>query len=117
MKKEQAIALAKSGWWKTKTDKEIVEFQLYERLLCMDFSEFHRAVESVLDRPVWTHEFGSTGVKILQKEFEGKIPKRTVRDSMELLQELVGDKKIIVVTSSNRSEGRGDRGRIRKRRR
>ena len=54
---EQAIALAQSGEWKDWTDEEIVKFQLFQDRLCMDFSRFHRAVEAVLGRPVYTHEF------------------------------------------------------------
>lgn len=69
MTKQEAIEKGKSNWWKTKTAREIVEFQLYEPLLCMDFGDLHKAVEEVLGRPVWIHEFGSAGR--LKEEFEG----------------------------------------------
>ena len=55
--KDEAIALAESGWWKDKEPREIVRFQLFEDRLSMDFSAFHEAVEKALGRPVWTHEF------------------------------------------------------------
>lgn len=97
MRTRKAIELAKSGWWRNKTAEEIVSFQLYEDLLCMDFSDFHGAVEKVLGRPVWTHEFGSIGREILKAEFEKKVPKRTVNDSINLLRKLVGDEKIILI--------------------
>lgn len=58
MTKEQAIALAESGFWKTMTHREIATFQLFEPLLCMPFEVFHEAIEKTLGRPVWTHEFG-----------------------------------------------------------
>lgn len=60
MTREEAITLAGSGWWKTKTASEIVKFQLFEDRLCCPFSEFHKAVEEVFGRPVFTHEFADT---------------------------------------------------------
>jgi hypothetical protein len=71
--REQAIAMAQSGWWKDKTPREIVAFQLYEDKLCMDFGDFHAACEASLGRGVWTHEFARP--ESLRAEFEGKIPK------------------------------------------
>jgi hypothetical protein len=70
MDDKEAIAKAKTLWWKEKSAKEIVDFQLYEPLLCMDFSDFHKAVEEALGRPVFTHEFADT--EGLQSEYEGK---------------------------------------------
>jgi hypothetical protein len=57
VKREDAIALSKSGFWKEMTLEAIVRFQLFEDLLCMPFNVFHEAVEKVLGRSVWTHEF------------------------------------------------------------
>lgn len=57
MTREEAIAMANSAWWVGKTPIEIVRFQINEELLCVPFSIFHEAVEKVLDRPVYTHEF------------------------------------------------------------
>ena len=54
---ERAVALHDSGWWKELTDFEKAKFQLLTEELCMPFNEFHRAIESALGRPVWTHEF------------------------------------------------------------
>ena len=70
MTKEEAIAMYDSGWWKDKTAKEIVAFQLYEDRLCLPFAEFQKAVESALGRSVWTHEFADRDG--LKAEFEGK---------------------------------------------
>jgi len=57
MTKEEALALYDTGWWKDVTPEKIVEFQLYEERLCMPFDKFQAAMEKVLDRPVFTHEF------------------------------------------------------------
>lgn len=57
MTREEAVKLADSKWYETKTAEEIVDFQLYEERLCMPFPLFHKAVEEALGRPVFTHEF------------------------------------------------------------
>ena len=54
---EQAIAMADSGVWKEWTAEQVVRFQLFQEKLCMDFSHFHKCMQDVLGRPVWTHEF------------------------------------------------------------
>lgn len=90
--KEQAIEIAQSGIWKTWTPEQVVKFQLYQELLCMDFSYFHESVEKVLDRPVWTHEFASS--ERLRAEFEGKKGKPTLEEIINLISE---DKQLLVV--------------------
>ena len=57
MTKTEAIEMAKTGWWKTMSAVEIVRFQLYKPVLCMDFSDFHDAAEKALSRGIFTHEF------------------------------------------------------------
>ena len=70
MTKEEAIAKADTKWWETATLEEIVAFQLFEERLCMPFGDFHGAVEKVLGRRVWTHEFGNSGQ--LREEYKRK---------------------------------------------
>jgi hypothetical protein len=91
MTRDEAIALAESGVWKEWTDQEIVVFQLYEEKLCMDFSRFHEAVEKVLGRPVWTHEFAEIGR--LRAEFEGTRQSPTIAEIMGIIP----PEKLIVV--------------------
>ena len=55
--KEEAIELAESGWWKDMDKSEVARLQLNQKKLCMDFGAFHEAVEVLLGRSVWTHEF------------------------------------------------------------
>lgn len=95
MTKEEAIKLAKTGWWKNKTDQEIVAFQLYERFMCMDFSRYHQAVEKVLDRPVYIHEFCEP--ETLRMEFEKKIPKATMKNAIDQLHRLAKGKPVLIV--------------------
>ena len=60
---EQAIALGKSEIWKTWSCEEKVRFQLFQPLLCMPFDVFHEAIEVVLKRPVFTHEFAFDDIR------------------------------------------------------
>jgi hypothetical protein len=89
--KEQAIQLAESGELDSWDAYEIVAFQLFQERLCMDFGKFHEAVEEVLGRPVWTHEFGWN--RRLQEEFNGLRP----RPSMEEIMSLIPPEKLIVL--------------------
>jgi hypothetical protein len=41
--KEKAIALCDSGWWRGKSPREIVSFQLFTEELSMDFGDFQVA--------------------------------------------------------------------------
>jgi hypothetical protein len=93
MLKKQAIKLYKSGWWKEVSDYDKVKFQLFEKRLCMPFDVFHGAVERVLGRPVFTHEFGMN-VEGLRNEFlkEQKAP--TFEEIVNLIPE---DKRMLVV--------------------
>jgi hypothetical protein len=90
--KKQAVAIHDSGLWKNWTDEEIVKLQLYQRLLCIPRTRFHEAIEKVLGRPVWTHEFASQ--ENLMAEYEGKRPKPTFEEIVDLLPK---DKTIIMV--------------------
>jgi hypothetical protein len=89
---EQAIELAKTGWWKDLPADVVAGFQLFEEFLCMDFGDFHGAVEKALGRPVFTHEFGSGGN--LQEEFLGKRPRPTLAEVLDLIPT---EKRIVVV--------------------
>jgi hypothetical protein len=89
--KEQAIAFAQSGEYKTWTDDQIIRFQLFQEKLCMGFSRFHEAMEKVLGRPVFTHEFGSDGLK---KEYLGCKEAPTLEEILNMIPE---EKRIIIL--------------------
>jgi len=55
--REESMALVTSEWWKDMTTRDIAEFQLGQRRLCMPFEFFQLAVEDALGRGVLTHEF------------------------------------------------------------
>ena len=89
--KEQAIAFYESKEWENWTDEQIVRLQLFQDKLCIPFSRFHKAMEGVLDRPVWTHEFGFR--RQLIDEYLGVKKKPTFDEILNLIPE---DKRIVV---------------------
>jgi len=89
--KEEAIAIYDSNIWKEWTDEEIVKVQLFQDKLCMDFSRFHEAIEKILDRSVWTHEFADQNRLI--EEYLGLRQKPTMEDIINLIP---SDKLLII---------------------
>jgi len=89
---EQAIAFAESGVWKEWDNEQIVRFQLFQSKLCMPFSRFHEAIEKVLDRPVYTHEFGLNpdGIK---EEYLGTKQAPTLEEIINLIPE---EKRLVI---------------------
>ena len=94
--KEQALKIYNSGAWKTWSDEQIVRLQLYQDRLCVDFGRFHEAVEKVLGRGVWTHEFAFP--QSLRDEYEQKKPAPTFEEIFGLLPP---EKTILVIASES----------------
>lgn len=92
MTKDEALAKIATHWWEHATPREIAEFQLREPLLCMPFGDFHKAVETVLGRGVFTHEFARPAWLI--DEMEGR---REPLDPVDSLRAIAPDKEVIVV--------------------
>ena len=90
--KDAAIALAESGWWESKTSREIATFQMMTSELCMPFDVFHKAIEEALGRPVWTHEFGMNFKGIMGELMNGDAP-----PTMEQIINLIPEDKRIVI--------------------
>ncbi|MBW7901237.1 MAG: hypothetical protein H3C26_07160 [Rhodocyclaceae bacterium] len=90
---EQAIAFHDSGAWKQMGIRERAVFQMAQDRLCMPFSEFHKACEEVLGRPVYTHEFGMNRDG-LQAELEGKAKAPTLE---EILAMLPAEKTVVLM--------------------
>ena len=92
MKREEAIALAKTEFWKEMSDREIAEFQISEELMCLPFSVFHEALEKTLGRAVFTHEFGLNVQGLKDELFKGKKPP-TLEEIINMIPE---EKRILV---------------------
>lgn len=92
--KEQAIAIYEGGEWKDWSDEEIVKFQLFQDCLAVPFDRFHQAIEKVLDRPVWTHEFAFRDSLIA--EYKKERPAPTFEDIVNLIPK----EKLIIVNAA-----------------
>lgn len=80
---EQAIKFYESKEWDSWTDEQIVRFQLFQDKLCLPFDKFHKAMEIVLGRPVWTHEFAYKDN--LTKEYLGCCDAPTMEEIINLI--------------------------------
>lgn len=89
--KEQAIAFAEAKAYESMTDEQIVRFQLFQDLLCIPFDRYHEAIEKVLRRPVYTHEFAFRDE--LMKEYLGEKPAPTLDEIIGLIPK----EKLIVI--------------------
>ena len=90
---EQAIAFAESGLWETWSDEQIVRFQLYQRKVCLDFSRFMTALNSVLGRSVFTHELAGSNLDNLKREYLGDKQPPTFEEIIELIPK---EKRIVI---------------------
>ena len=90
--KEQAIKFGKSRIYDKWTYEQIVRFQLFQEKMCMPFSIFHEAIEKVLDRPVYTHEFGMNYEGIVL-EYLGEKEAPTLDEIIELIPK---EKRLII---------------------
>lgn len=90
--REQAIEFGENNVHENWTNEQIVRFQLFQDKMCMPFSRFHEAIEKVLDRPVFTHEFAMNYEGIVL-EYLGEKEPPTFEEIIELIPE---DKRIIV---------------------
>lgn len=92
MTQPEALKYAESGKWKDLSDFEKAGLGLYNQFLPLEFSEFHRALSVVLDRDVYTHEFGLNWPGLID-EYEGKCGNPTIEQVIDLLPK---DKTIII---------------------
>ena len=90
--RQEAIAIFQSKLYEDWSYEQKVKFQLFQDRLSMPFDVFHEAIEKVLKRPVYTHEFGLNRDG-LQKEFLGEICTPTFEDIIALIPK---DKLLII---------------------
>lgn len=88
---DRAVAFYKSEAWKLMSDEEIVKLQLFQKLLCVPFGVYHKATETVLGRPVYTHEFAFRDSMV--KEYLGEKEAPTLQEIMDLIP---SEKRIII---------------------
>jgi hypothetical protein len=89
--KEQAIVFYENKCYENMTERQIAEFQMEQDRLCMPFDVFHEAIEKVLGRPVFTHEFAFP--EKLRKELYGEKEPPTFEEILRLIPQ----EKLLVV--------------------
>lgn len=99
--KADALKLSEMGWWKGLPARDIVRFQLFEPLLCMDFGDFHEAITEALGRSVWTHEFG-LNPEDLKREFLGEDEPPTFAEIIDLIPK---EKRILLFGGTDTTDG------------
>jgi hypothetical protein len=61
-------------------------------------TDIHKRIESLVGRPVWTHEFATAGIPALLEEARGAPHPIDLRQhAIDSLRAVAGDKPIIVV--------------------
>jgi len=100
--REQARIVYDSGLWRDWTKRERATFQLNQERQAMPFQTFHEAVENVLGRPVYTHEFGLNWHGLRRELLQG-APSPTFAEILALIPE---EKRVVVVFDA---EGEGSR--------
>ena len=93
--KEQAIKFYDSKEYENWTPRQIVDFQLFQDRLCMPFPVFQEAIEKVLKRPVFTHEFAFRDQ--LVKEYLGDKPAPTLEEIINLIPK---EKRVVIFANS-----------------
>jgi hypothetical protein len=82
--KNQAITLFESGAWKRWSNDKLVWFQLNQNCLCVDWGHFRGAIESVLGREVYSHEFGVNRQGLID-EFKGIVAPPSLDDIISMI--------------------------------
>jgi hypothetical protein len=83
---EEAQAIFDSKLWEQWTFEEKVRVQLFQDRLVMPFNKFHEAINNVLDRAVYSHEFsGHGGQARLIQEYLGTRKAPTLEEIIELI--------------------------------
>ena len=89
--RNQAIAIAEGGEWKKMTQETLALAQLHQARVFCNFGDFQEAVEKLLGRPVWTHEFVCPSG--LMAEYKGEKPTPTMDEILDLIP---AEKRIVV---------------------
>lgn len=89
--RQEAIAFFDSKAWEGWTSRQIAEFQLEQDRLCIPMEVFQKAMQEVLGRPVFTHEFAFRDR--LLAELYGDAPHPTFEEIVSLIPE---EKRIII---------------------
>jgi hypothetical protein len=93
--RKQAIKVFESKVWEEWSDAEIVKFQLFQDCLAVPFDRFHEAIEKVLGRPVFTHEFAQPEYLIMEYQKICRPP------TFQEIIDMIPEKKMILVLAQD----------------
>lgn len=93
---EQMEEFGDNRWWLSDDKRVLGYYQLMNPILLVSFDKFHKALEFLLGRPVWTHEMGQNyeGLKAeAERAFKGaqdseEQKAESIKKSFEQLAEL-----------------------------
>lgn len=88
----EAKSFGESKVWESWTYEQIVRLQLFQMQLCVPWAIFHEAIEKVLGRPIYTHEFGLNYEGIVL-EYLGEKQPPTLEEIINLIP---AEKRIII---------------------
>lgn len=89
--KEETILFAENELWKDIPEKELAEFIISQKLLCVPLEVMYETLSKALGRPVYTHEFAYPDH--LLQELKGDKPRSTFEDIINLIPT---EKRIII---------------------
>ena len=91
LNEEQAIKLFESKVWESWSDEEIVRFQLFQKRLGVNFGRFQNAMNTVLGRSVFTHEYAFRENLVLEYLGEKQTP--TLEEIIDLIPK---EKRVLI---------------------
>jgi len=60
-------------WWELESPVEVAMHQVFEKILLVDLSIYKEGIAKLVGRPVYSHDFGSTGIEELREEARSAI--------------------------------------------
>jgi len=80
---KEAIAFYENKLYDHLTTSQKAFFQMEQERLCMPFGVFQEAVQEVVGRPVWTHEFAKPD--LLRKEMRGERKAPNFQEILDMI--------------------------------
>ncbi len=81
-KLRKAMEKYNEKWWELKDPTEVAKYQIFEDTLLVDLDTFHKGLENLLKRPVYTHEM-ILNLEGLREEAREAIKRRKRGESLD----------------------------------
>ena len=93
MTSEEARRFGEEGFWKKLTPVERAWMQLYQPCICMPLDVIYDAMQTLFDRPVYSHEMWMDAMASLRKE----AADRRHISFEEVLEKIPAEKRIVIL--------------------